>query len=56
MEKKEYIKPEIEVVELEIESPILSVSDGKVDIFDEETDQDANMSNKRRGQWGDLWE
>jgi hypothetical protein len=59
MEKKEYIKPEIEVIELETESPMLSASggsDGNVGVFDDETEDDANMSNKRRGQWGDLWD
>ena len=59
MEKKEYIKPEIEVIELETESPMLSASGGSggnVGVFDDETEDDANMSNKRRGQWGDLWD
>lgn len=59
MEKKAYIKPEIEVVEMGTESPMLSASggsDGNVGVFDDETEDDANMSNKRRGQWGDLWD
>ena len=54
MEKKEYIKPETEVVELELESLLLSASN-KVDISDEPTDEGAWMSNGRRGKWGDLW-
>ena len=54
MKKKEYIKPETEVVELELESLMLSASN-KVDISDDTTEEDAWMSNGRRGKWGDLW-
>lgn len=58
MEKKAYITPNMEVMELETESPMLSASGesgGNAGVFDDVTDDDANMSNKRRGQWGDLW-
>ena len=50
-----------EVMEMEIEAPMLSASsgsggsDGNAGVFDDVTDDDANMSNKRRGKWGDLW-
>ena len=57
MEKKTYITPNMEVMEMEIESPMLTASGGSggnVGVFEDETEDDANMSNKRRGQWGDL--
>ncbi len=61
MEKKAYITPNMEVMEMEIEAPMLSASSGSGEsggnagVFDDVTDDDANMSNKRRGKWGDLW-
>ena len=61
MEKKAYITPNMEVMEMEIEAPMLSASGesgesgGNAGVFDDVTDDDANMSNKRRGKWGDLW-
>ena len=61
MEKKEYIKPEIEVVELEIESLMLTGSqdeiifgDGYVNTEDEGTQLSIGRGT-RRGKWGDLW-
>ena len=54
MEKKEYIKPEVEVIEIESVEMIASslvFNDGSVD-----TSQDGiQLSNGRRGKWGDLW-
>ena len=53
MEKKKYIKPEIEVMELELESLMLTDS-----FNDEEVDTENQLSNgyrPRRGKWGDLW-
>ena len=61
MEKKAYITPNMEVMKMEIEAPMLSASSGSGEsggnagVFDDVTDDDANMSNKRRGKWGDLW-
>ena len=58
MEKKAYITPNMEVMEMGTESSMLSASggsDGNVGVYGDETDDDAYMSNKRRGQWGDLW-
>ena len=61
MEKKAYITPNMEVMNMEIEAPMLSASSGSGEsggnagVFDDVTDDDANMSNKRRGKWGDLW-
>ena len=55
MEKKEYIKPEIEVVEMAVEAPMLTSSF----VFNEEGGNEGSLSNGyrpgRRGQWGDLW-
>ena len=61
MEKKTYIKPEIEVEEMAIESPMLTGSltfnDESVDTGDLENG--GQLSNRyrrtKRGQWGDLW-
>ena len=58
MKKKSYIKPEIEVMELAVESPMLT---GSVLIFDEEeVDSETEQlvviyKPNRRGKWGDLW-
>ena len=61
MEKKTYIKPEIEIEEMAIESPMLTGSltfnDESVDTGDLENG--GQLSNRyrrtKRGQWGDLW-
>ena len=61
MEKKTYIKPEIEVEEMAIESPMLTGSlafnDESVDTGDlENGGQHSNRYRRtKRGQWGDLW-
>ena len=58
MKKKSYIKPEVEVMELAVESPMLT---GSVLIFDEEeVDSETEQlvviyKPNRRGKWGDLW-
>lgn len=51
MDKKKYIKPEMEVEELQTEVLMFSgsLNDGEVD-----TEQDQ-LSAGRRGTWGDLW-
>ena len=61
MEKKTYIKPEIEVVEMEIESPMLTGSqDDEIhinfgeDLVETEKDQ-LSIGRTRRGKWGNLW-
>ena len=61
MEKKTYIKPEIEIEEMAIESPMLTGSltfnEGSVDT--EDLENGGQLSNRyrrtKRGQWGDLW-
>ena len=62
MEKKTYIKPEIEVVEMEIESPMLTGSQeeslgfgGEFDFADTENEQLSIGRGTRRGKWGNLW-
>ncbi len=60
MEKKIYIKPEMEVIEMEIQSPMLSGSDQDVNLefgfgeVDSEKDQ-LSVGRTRRGKWGNLW-
>ena len=55
MEKKKYIKPEIEVIELAAETLMLT---GSL-LFNEEGGKEESLSNSyrpgRRGKWGDLW-
>ena len=53
MEKKEYIAPVVEIAELEVVDMLaasLSIS-----VSDEVTEENAVMSNRHRGQWGDRW-
>ena len=53
MEKKEYIKPEMQVELLETEVLMLALSGETVDT---DTDQLSNSDRPgRRGQWGNLW-
>ena len=57
MEKKLYIAPACIIVEVSIESAMLSASNPAYATFDnigEEGEITLN-SNRRRGQWGDLW-
>lgn len=52
MEKKTYIKPEIEVIETEL-TEMLAMS-----FFEEEVETETEqlvIVYKRRGKWGDLW-
>lgn len=55
MEKKMYIAPQVEVVEMGVEVIMLSASN-QIGVSDETTDADAVMGNGRRGTWGDRWE
>ena len=55
MKKKAYIKPSVEVIELESETMMLSASN-QVGVFEDETEEDAWMTNRRRGTWGNLWD
>lgn len=57
--KQTYIAPEMEVVEIETETMMLSLSADEslpgTGWGDDGTGKDADV-NKRRGQWGNLWE
>lgn len=55
--KKMYVKPEIEIIELELESHMATISgnlDGVVDDGDSEGGREAD-ANRHRGEWGNLW-
>ena len=57
MEKKKYVTPECVVVELETSVSILSGSDKYTGgMGDNKEYNDPNdMSNRHRGEWGNLW-
>ena len=58
MNKKEYMIPTCEVVEMETSVSILSGSTPKVDVGfggDLEENDQNDMSNRHRGEWGNLW-
>ena len=54
MKKKEYMKPTIEVVELETESMILSISDGEGVGGDPNTPPTEELSNGRCNYWNEI--
>ena len=54
MEKKEYIKPSVEVIEVAPVS-MMATSTPEIGFGEEEKDASGSWSNKRRGKWGDLW-
>lgn len=54
MNKKEYIAPEVEIVEIAVVE-MLAGSSFNGSVSDDKTDEDAWMSNDRRGSWGNLW-
>ena len=55
--KKEYIKHEIDIVVLELITMLAISSEGGLDVKGEEINPDtgSELSNRRRGQWGNLW-
>ena len=58
MEKKEYIKPEIEVVEIESVEMIASslvFNDENVNTSNPGTQLSNGRRPGRRGEWGNLW-
>ncbi len=55
IEKEEYIKPEIEVISLEVQSQILSASNFNPESGNNYGGDEAG-STGRRGTWGNLWE
>ena len=52
MEKKEYIKPSVEAIEMAAIS-MMAASTPKIDIEDGEGEE--ILSNRHRGEWGNLW-
>ena len=54
MKKKQYIAPVMEIAELEV-MEMLAASTKNFNISDDTTEDDAVMSNDRRGSWGNLW-
>ena len=55
MMKKEYVKPEIEVIDLDVSTVLMSQSQDKVDTGLGNTPSDPDATG-RRGTWGNLWE
>jgi hypothetical protein len=56
MEKKKYVTPECVVVELETSVSILSGSNYTGNMGEDNEFNDPNdMSNRHRGEWGNLW-
>ena len=56
--KKLYIAPAIEMVELETESQMMTVSGEQGSVGtgkDPVGDETPNLSREHRGTWGDLW-
>ena len=51
MKKKQYIAPAMEIAEIEMVSMIAA----SIGVSDETTDDGALMSNRHRGEWGNLW-
>ena len=54
--KKEYIKPEMEIVELEPITMLAISSEGGLDVKDEEINPDtgSELSNRRRNYWKEI--
>lgn len=57
--KKQYIKPAVEIVEIEQETLMLTASGEQTNAgtgSGTAGDDTPNLSNKHRGTWGNLWE
>lgn len=56
MDKIAYIAPTMEAMNIEVVEMIATSSaTNTFEISDDITDADANMTNGRRGTWGNLW-
>ena len=54
--KKDYLKPELDVVVFSIDNVILSSSndnDNNMPIIPDE--EDGNFADRNRGEWGNVW-
>ena len=52
--RKEYIAPEITVIDVEAEEMLSASQIGYTD--DKASNDYEALGNKRRGEWGDLWD
>ena len=55
MNKKVYIKPTMETMSVETVEMIATSQANTFSVSNRATNDDAAMSNERRGGWGDLW-
>ncbi len=55
MNKKTYITPEMEIMNIETVDMMATSGDDQANIYDETTEDDARMGRGCRGAWGDLW-
>lgn len=55
MDKKSYIKPMMEVVELDSKVLMNSSSRDEMNLNDRFVTEDEQMARGRRGKWGNLW-
>ena len=54
--KKEYIKPEMEVMVIDVQSQMMTTSPGTEPGFGSgDADDSEVLSTGRRGSWGNLW-
>ena len=51
MKKKQYIAPEVEIIELDM----IDMLAASIGFGEEGKDANTSFSNRRRGQWGNLW-
>lgn len=51
MEKKKYIAPEMEVVDIDT----VEMISASIEIGEGEADAGDSFSNRHRGEWGNLW-
>ncbi len=55
MEKKEYIKPNVEEMVIEPQQMMTTSPGTQPGFGNGDADDSAPLSNGRRGSWGDLW-
>lgn len=56
MNKKEYIKPETEIILLEVQAQMMTTSPlTQPNVGEGEADGSDVLVNQRRGKWGNLW-
>ena len=53
MNKKAYIAPTMEATNIETE--VMMAASNELNLSNEVTEDDASMTNKHRGAWGNLW-